>query len=107
MPLNIRNSPTKALVSGKAILASAIITNKIARPVLFVQARPAQKFSCTELSFYQFYHYPQPNNINTMIEHLYHHTLHTNFIFSKNGQHTSNRYAQWKNKQPVVSNHPA
>ena len=52
-------------------------------PGLSVQGRQFRNFSCPELSFYQFHHYPQTDNIDTMIEHLYHHSLQTTYVSEK------------------------
>ncbi len=80
-PLNIINSPTNALVNGNAILANAIITSIIVSTGALCATPPKlRNFSYTQLFFNQFNHNPQSNNINTMIEHLYHHSFQSQFV---------------------------
>ena len=54
----------------------------------------SERFSGSKLSFYQFNHDPQTNDINSVIEHLDHHTLHATFVLCKNGWRTLTQYVQ-------------
>ena len=76
------NSPINALVSGNAIFANATITSKMASAGAFCASPPSSDIlRVSNWRSIRFNHYPQTDDIYSMIEHLYHHTLHTSFAW--------------------------